>query len=109
MLPAGSVLPLVALTLAGLANGTTGPSRDVIVRRAAAGAGTGSVFGFVYSGGDFGGATAPLLFGVLGDSGAWRAVFLVCALAYAAAVPTVMQVGRRGAARAAAAAAAAGD
>src|SRR6185437_7345786 len=42
------VLPVAAL--AGIANGITGPSRDVLVRRAAAGIGTGSVFGFVYSG-----------------------------------------------------------
>lgn len=98
--PASPALVLLAMTVTGLANGITGPSRDVIVRRAAKGAGTGSVFGFVYSGGDLGGATAPLLYGALGDHHAWRAVFLVCALAYAAAVPTVMQVNRSRARRA---------
>ncbi|HXQ52576.1 MAG TPA: MFS transporter [Stellaceae bacterium] len=88
-----------AMITAGLMNGMTGPSRDVIVRRAASGAGTGSVFGFVYSGGDLGSATAPLLFGALGDHHAWHGVFLVCALAYAAAVPTVLQVDRSNASR----------
>jgi MFS family permease len=34
------------MALAGVANGITSPSRDVLVRRAAAGAGMGSVFGF---------------------------------------------------------------
>jgi MFS family permease len=104
LMPAVPAIVLPAMMLAGLANGTTGPSRDVIVRRAAKGAGTGSVFGFVYSGGDLGSATAPLLFGVLGDHHAWRAVFLVAALAYACAVPTVLQVNRSGARRARAAA-----
>jgi MFS family permease len=104
LVPAAPAIVLPAMMLAGLANGTTGPSRDVIVRRAAMGAGTGSVFGFVYSGGDLGSATAPLLFGVLGDHHAWRAVFLVAALAYACAVPTVLQVNRSGASRTPAAA-----
>lgn len=102
--PAAPAVVLPAMMLAGLANGTTGPSRDVIVRRAAKGAGTGSVFGFVYSGGDLGSATAPLLFGVLGDHHAWRGVFLIAALAYACAVPTVLQVTRSGVRRARAAA-----
>lgn len=88
-----AVVPVMAL--AGLANGTTGPSRDVLVRRAAGGAGTGSVFGFVYSGFDLGSSTAPLLFGALLDYGEPRAVFLGIALAFALAVPTVMQVRNR--------------
>ena len=67
------------------------------VRRAAKGAGTGSVFGFVYSGDDLGSATALLLYGVLGDHHAWRAVFFACAAAYAAAVPTLPLVNRSGA------------
>jgi MFS transporter, FSR family, fosmidomycin resistance protein len=92
------VVPLLAL--AGLMNGMTGPSRDVLVRRAAAGIGTGSVFGFVYSGFDLGSSTAPLLFGMLIDRDAPHAVFLAIACAFALAVPTVMQVQHRVAARA---------
>jgi FSR family fosmidomycin resistance protein-like MFS transporter len=88
-----AVVPLMAL--AGAANGVTGPSRDVLVRRAAGGAGTGSVFGFVYSGFDLGSSTAPLLFGALLDYGEPRLVFLGIAIAFALAVPTVMQVRNR--------------
>lgn len=87
------VLPVAAL--AGIANGITGPSRDVLVRRAAAGIGTGSVFGFVYSGFDLGSSTAPLLFGMLLDHGAPHAVFLAIACSFALGVPTVMQVSHR--------------
>jgi len=87
------VVPLMAM--AGMANGVTGPSRDVLVRRAAAGIGTGSVFGFVYSGFDLGSSTAPLLFGALIDHRAPQGVFLAIAAAFALAVPTVMQVQHR--------------
>jgi FSR family fosmidomycin resistance protein-like MFS transporter len=87
------IVPLMAM--AGIANGITGPSRDVLVRRAAAGIGTGSVFGFVYSGFDLGSSTAPLLFGALIDHQATQGVFLAIAAAFALAVPTVMQVQQR--------------
>jgi FSR family fosmidomycin resistance protein-like MFS transporter len=96
-------LALPLLVLAGMANGSTGPSRDVLVRRAAAGIGTGSVFGFVYSGFDLGSSTAPLLFGLLLDHGANHAVFVAIACSFALGVPTVMQVRHRIAARAQAA------
>jgi MFS family permease len=92
------VVPVLAL--AGFVNGMTGPSRDVIVRRAAAGIGTGSVFGLVYSGFDLGSSTAPLLFGLLLDHGAPHGVFVAIAGAFALAVPTVLQVQLRVIARA---------
>jgi MFS transporter, FSR family, fosmidomycin resistance protein len=92
-----AVVPV--MMLAGIANGITAPSRDVLIRRAAAGAGMGSVFGFVYSGFDLGSSTAPLLFGALLDHRAPHAVFLAIACAFALAVPTVMQVQHRAAAR----------
>jgi FSR family fosmidomycin resistance protein-like MFS transporter len=92
-LVAGTPWAIVPLMLmAGMANGITGPSRDVLIRRAAAGFGMGSVFGFVYSGFDLGSSTAPLLFGALIDHNAQHAVFLVVAGAFALAAPTVMQV-----------------
>lgn len=94
-LAGGARLVPIVTFIAGFANGITGPSRDVIVRRAAAGVGTGSVFGFVYSGFDFGSSTAPLLFGFLLDRQAPHAVFLAVAAAFALAVPTVMQVRQR--------------
>lgn len=90
---AAFILPMTAL--AGIANGITGPSRDVLVRKAAAGIGTGSVFGFVYSGFDLGSSTAPLLFGMLLDHGAPHAVFIAIACSFALGVPTVMQVRQR--------------
>jgi MFS family permease len=97
---AGYALAVVpVMMLAGIANGITAPSRDVLIRRAAAGAGMGSVFGFVYSGFDLGSSTAPLLFGALLDHRAPHAVFVAIACAFALAVPTVMQVQHRAAAR----------
>jgi MFS family permease len=90
---APAVVPV--MMLAGIANGITGPSRDVLIRRAAAGAGMGSVFGFVYSGFDLGSSVAPVLFGTLLDHHAPHAVFVVIACAFALAVPTVMQVQHR--------------
>lgn len=97
---AGHALAVVpVMLLAGIANGITAPSRDVLIRRAAAGAGMGSVFGFVYSGFDLGSSTAPLLFGALLDHHAPHAVFVAVACAFAFAVPTVMQVQHRAAAR----------
>jgi MFS transporter, FSR family, fosmidomycin resistance protein len=97
---AGYALAVVpVMMLAGIANGITAPSRDVLVRRAAAGAGMGSVFGFVYSGFDLGSSTAPLLFGAFLYHHAPHAVFVAVACAFALAVPTVMQVQHRAAAR----------
>jgi MFS transporter, FSR family, fosmidomycin resistance protein len=97
---AGYALAVVpVMMLAGIANGITAPSRDVLIRRAAAGAGMGSVFGFVYSGFDLGSSTAPLLFGALLDHRAPHAVFIAVACAFALAVPTVMQVQHRAAQR----------
>ena len=85
----------VLMTTAGAVTGMVAPSRDVLVRRAAAGSGVGSVFGFVYSGMDLGSSLAPTLFGILVDRGAMHSVFVAIAISYALAVPTVMQVRRR--------------
>ncbi|MHB9097666.1 MAG: MFS transporter [Syntrophales bacterium] len=84
-----------AMVVAGMAYGVTQPSRDIIIRQAAAGGGLGTVFGFVYSGFDLGSATAPLLFGTLLDQHAPHAVFLSIAAALALAAFTVVQVRRR--------------
>lgn len=86
---------MLAMAGAGIANGITAPSRDVLIRRTALGAGMGSVFGFVYSGFDLGASAAPLLFGALLDHHAPHAVFLVAALGFGLAAPTVMQVRQR--------------
>ncbi len=51
----------------GLGAGVAGPSRDLIVKRAAPPNATGRVYGVVYSGLDIGQALAPLAFGRLMD------------------------------------------
>lgn len=87
------IVPL--MIVAGIANGTTTPSRDVLIRQAAGAVGMGSVFGFVYSGFDLGSSTAPLLFGALIDHHAPHAVFVAVAIVFALAAPAVMRL-RRG-------------
>ena len=72
--PAWSVPVLFGLM--GFAAGTGGPSRDLIVKRAAPANATGRVYGVVYSGLDIGQAISPLLFGVLMDHQQYSAVFL---------------------------------
>ena len=68
--------PTLVLTVgvAGFLSGTTTPSRDMLVRKAAPKGGTGRVFGFVYSGLDAGSSFGPLIVGVLLD---YRAPALV--------------------------------
>jgi MFS family permease len=75
--------------------GTTGPSRDMLVRAAAPPGAAGKVFGFVYSGLDFGGSLAPAAFGWLVDHGQPRAVFGLIALLLVLTIGTVLQVRRR--------------
>jgi FSR family fosmidomycin resistance protein-like MFS transporter len=82
---------LAVLIAAAFAAGITGPSRDILVRRAAPTHGTGKVFGFVYSGFDLGSALAPLL-GILVDRQLPHLVFAAVALAYALAIFTVLQL-----------------
>jgi MFS family permease len=69
--PSWSVVSLMAVM--GFGVGFSGPSRDILVRRAATSTfGTGAfgrVYGFVYSGIDAGLALAPLVFGPLMDAG----------------------------------------
>ncbi len=62
------LLPVV-LFLAGFAGGTTGPSRDMIVRGITPPGASGKVFGFVYSGLDVGSFMAPLVFSRIMEAG----------------------------------------
>jgi MFS family permease len=68
------LLPLMVIM--GFGVGVAGPSRDLLVRRAATSrfgrAAFGRVYGFVYSGLDTGLALSPLLFGPLLDAGHFR-------------------------------------
>ncbi len=77
------LLPVV-LGLAGFANGTTGPSRDMIVRGATPPGSSGKVFGFVYSGLDIGSFLAPLVFSRLMGAGVPAAMFWIAVVLYVA-------------------------
>lgn len=94
--PGWAVLPLMAGI--GFCSGIAGPSRDLLVRRAAIGrfgqGAFGRIYGFVYSGLDTGLAAAPLLFGGLMDQGRQGAVLVGIALFQAAAILTALRVGK---------------
>ena len=74
----------VLFALMGVASGIAGPSRDLIVKRAAPPNATGRVYGVVYSGLDIGQAVAPLVFGPLMDlhrpADIWLGIAIVQAL-----------------------------
>jgi MFS family permease len=82
-------VPVLFATM-GLAAGIAGPSRDLIVKRAAPENATGRVYGVVYSGLDIGQAFAPLVFGPLLDlqrpADVWLGIAIVQALMIATAV-----------------------
>ena len=90
-------VPLFALT--GFVLGSTGPSRDMIVRKATPAGASGRVYGFVYSGLDLGATVAPVAIGTLLDHGQPRAVFVAIATCMVLAIGTVLQVRRRHGAR----------
>ncbi len=96
VLPVWSVLP--AMGAMGFFSGIAGPSRDLLVRRAATARfgqqAFGRVYGFVYSGLDIGLAVSPLAFGPLMDAGRFGAVLVGVALLQGAAILTALGVGR---------------
>ncbi len=85
------------MTGIGFCTGLAGPSRDLLVRRAATSrfgqAAYGRVYGFVYSGLDTGLALAPLVFGGLMDQGRYAAVLIGIAILQALAILTALRVG----------------
>jgi len=95
--PSWSVVPLMAV--AGFCSGLAGPSRDMLVRRAATAQfgerAFGRVYGFVYSGLDTGLAVAPLVFGPLMDAGQFAWIFGGVAITQGLAIATALRVGRR--------------
>ena len=98
-LPGAAALALVALAGAGI--GIAGPSRDMLIKRAAPPGATGRVYGTVYSGLDLGFAVAAPLFGALLDRGQTAAIFYGSALALVLGVASAGLVGAGVAARAA--------
>jgi predicted MFS family arabinose efflux permease len=63
----------------GLASGTAGPSRDMLVKRSTPDNASGRVYGVVYAGLDIGQAVVPLGVGLLMDRGAYGTVWAVLA------------------------------
>ncbi len=70
----------------GIIYGLAFPSRDIIVRNATPKESSGKVFGFVYSGMDFGSLVTPAVFGWLIDIGASQSAFLCIALLWIASI-----------------------
>ena len=88
--PAWSVPVLFGLM--GFASGTGGPSRDLIVKRAAPANATGRVYGVVYSGLDIGQAISPLLFGMLMDHQQFAGVFIGLAVVQGVLIASAFNV-----------------
>jgi MFS family permease len=96
MVGLGWLPPLVAAgaaALAGVGTGLAGPSRDMLIKRAAPPGATGRVYGTVYSGLDVGFALAAPVFGWLLDHGHAAAVFQGSALLLLAGVGSAALVG----------------
>lgn len=89
-------IALGVVSLAGFGAGIAGPSRDMLIKRAAPPGATGRVYGTVYSGLDVGFAMAAPVFGLLLDQGQAGGVFVGSALALLAAVGSAALIGRRG-------------
>ena len=92
--PALAPWAIVIFALTGFTLGSTGPSRDMIVRAATPPGASGRVYGFVYSGLDLGATISPVAIGVLLDHGSARVVFAAIACFLLLAIATVVQVRR---------------
>lgn len=96
LLPPLAVLPVMAAM--GFGVGIAGPSRDLLVRKAATAqfgkASFGRVYGFVYSGLDLGLALSPIVFGPLLDAGQFAAAMFGVAALQVLALLTALRVGR---------------
>ena len=92
--PAVAPWAVALLAMTGFAIGSTGPSRDMIVRGATPPGASGRVYGFVYSGLDLGATLAPVAMGALLDHGSPRIVFGAVSLFLFLAIGTVIQVRR---------------
>jgi MFS transporter, FSR family, fosmidomycin resistance protein len=89
----GILIPLL-FGLMGFFSGIAGPSRDLLVKRAAPVGATGRVYGVVYSGLDAGMAVAPLIFGLLMDAKQPLAVWVGIAVFQALLIVSALGVGR---------------
>ena len=93
----GSELVLPVMALMGFGVGASGPSRDLLVRRAATSqfgkTSFGRIYGFVYSGLDVGLALSPLVFGPVLDAGQFQTALVAVAVLQIAALLTAVRVG----------------
>ena len=98
LVAAGWLPPLVAAAataLAGFGTGLAGPSRDMLIKRAAPPGATGRVYGTVYSGLDVGFALAAPVFGAMLDGGHPAGVFAGSAAALGLGIASAGLVGLR--------------
>ena len=93
------VAALWVAAIAGAGTGVAGPSRDMLIKRAAPPGATGRVYGTVYSGLDLGFSVAAPVFGALLDRGMTSAVFYGASLALVLGVGSAGMVGAGVAAR----------
>lgn len=91
-LPAAAVPVLFGAM--GFATGSSGPSRDMLVKRSTPENASGRVFGVVYSGLDVGQAIAPLVFAALIDRRAFAGVWLVLVLLQLLMIASAVSVRR---------------
>ena len=84
---------IVAVSLAGFGNGLSGPSRDMLIKRAAPPGATGRVYGTVYSGLDLGFCVAAPLFGWMLDHGMYLGIFYGSAIAMLMGIGSALIVG----------------
>ncbi|MBV8248265.1 MAG: MFS transporter [Comamonas sp.] len=80
-------------SIAGLGTGLAGPSRDMLIKRAAPPGATGRVYGTVYSGLDLGFCLAAPVFGFMLDHQMHHAVFFGSAIALLLSVVSAVIVG----------------
>ena len=99
LLTASGALPpwlaAVGVALAGLGTGLAGPSRDMLIKRAAPAGATGRVYGLVYSGLDLGFAVSAPVLGYWMDHGQPAWIFIGAAGALVMAIASATWVGSR--------------
>lgn len=84
---------VIVASIAGLGTGLAGPSRDMLIKRAAPEGATGRVYGTVYSGLDLGFCLAAPVFGWMVDHQMYLGIFYGSAAALALSVVSAVVVG----------------
>ena len=87
------MVAVVVASLAGVGTGLAGPSRDMLIKRAAPPGATGRVYGTVYSGLDLGFCLAAPVFGYMLDHQMNNTVFYGSAIALVLSVVSAVIVG----------------